>query len=331
MFYIKEFHVHVSADIIWFGDLHLLTDHWWDYYFIKWFLTGKHNLSPQQVFSTYSVTEYDRKNDEVDPVAASAEYELEKRVEKMDVFPVEIVKGKEEFLSLCMYLYHTTYSLVNSHWKEAADKDARSSPKNLKNKINRWRRPRSQHHWHGCWGRCWCRKIRHLCEDDNSRWSHRERCKNTSEWSGMCPICRILVMIFKEILISMCICQSVCTINSNAAVKVVDDEKGILNHMWFFIYIYVFFQIIEVDGKSLVGVTQVFAASVLKNTSGRVHFLIGREKDPENSEVALLIKQSLQVCSHWYNERSAWFGFWCQGSHSFCFLQVFFILFLRNI
>jgi neurabin len=34
---------------------------------------------------------------------------------------------------------------------------------------------------------------------------------------------------------------------------------------------------------------------MFRNTSGLVHFIMGREKDPENSEVAQLIRQSLQV------------------------------------
>lgn len=46
------------------------------------------------MFATYPNEDYDRRNEDVDPMAASAEYELEKRVERLDLFPVELEKGR---------------------------------------------------------------------------------------------------------------------------------------------------------------------------------------------------------------------------------------------
>lgn len=67
------------------------------------------------MFATYPNEDYDRRNEDVDPMAASAEYELEKRVERLDLFPVDLEKGTEHLKKKKIPKRPVVFSQISCH------------------------------------------------------------------------------------------------------------------------------------------------------------------------------------------------------------------------
>ncbi|KAM6334093.1 LOW QUALITY PROTEIN: neurabin-2 [Alca torda] len=218
------------------------------------------STAPIQVFSTYSNEDYDRRNEDVDPMAASAEYELEKRVERLDLFPVELEKDSEGLgISIIGMGAGADMGLekLGIFVKTVTEGGAA----------------------HGMAGKgcpaetpAWvpaAARLRAWLVVEELLWEQlvggrSARCSPGWEMPGMVlgwPCC-----------------------DGPLVPRIQVNDL-----------------IVEVDGTSLVGVTQSFAASVLRNTKGRVRFLIGREKPGEQSEVAQLIQQTLEQ-ERWQRE-----------------------------
>lgn len=81
-----------------------------------------------QVFATYPNEDYDRRNEDVDPMAASAEYELEKRVERLDLFPVELEKGEPSVSANVRYTARAPRAVPNVVASSCSQAFYRQSP-----------------------------------------------------------------------------------------------------------------------------------------------------------------------------------------------------------